>query len=739
ERFLFDLDSVSLRLKGLDDAKHYSLHVTYLNKDSASANCQDCGNRQHLEDGLGHILHGERASPVRPTSYQYALLATSINNGEALLNFSRDKGYRVAVAEVLITERVPLGAAEQSIAIATPVQDAHVGGGNALVSGMATDLYPAKSVVEVGVKAVNGSAVAWSPVSQWQADGAWQYQWRLPADGQYDLVARISNPDSKQLSAAVRVTVDQTAPLDVAYLIGTDVANDTGSQVLLQWALSGSADASNYRLERREESGAFEFIADIAGSVNQYQDHGLQQDTRYFYRITVRDRAGNLSRGVISAAVIAKDNSGDNQPPEDITQLQTVRGDGEVYLSWLPSLDSAHDLTNYRLDISKDDGVSWGSNAPSFDDGSALLLDKSRRDHLAGELLNGQVYRFRVKAVDGAGNASVGVISAAVTPTLNAVTTVSGTIASDTSWRTGVYYVSGDLTVAAGKTLTIYPGVIVKVGSQRSIRVAGQLDSLGTETEPVYFTAYTDDSVGGDSNGDGSNSVPAAGYWRQLWADDNAVLNLTHTKLRYGGALQNQAIYGEYNAVVNLNHAEVSDNLGTGVRILYAKLSVLDSEVHHNTGTGISADGSSYTHLIEVHGTASHDNGSHGFSVDSSTYTLSLVGNAFERNAGYGVYTNRALTAFEFKDNRVQFNGHALRLPFSALPGVDDNNSVVANDSQDIELLGNELTRSVKTDASSVYRVLSGEARVAAGTLLNLPAGSIWKFSPGTRLRVYGA
>ncbi|MCE9688676.1 hypothetical protein LZP73_21260, partial [Shewanella sp. AS16] len=41
--------------------------------------------------------------------------------------------------------------------------------------------------------------------------------------------------------------------------------------------------------------------------------------------------------------------------------------------------------------------------------------------------------------------------------------------------------------------------------------------------------------------------------------------------------------------------------------------------------------------------------------------------------------------------------------------------------------------------ASSVYRVLSGEARVAAGTLLNLPAGSIWKFSPGTRLRVYGA
>jgi len=50
----------------------------------------------------------------------------------------------------------------------------------------------------------------------------------------------------------------------------------------------------------------------------------------------------------------------------------------------------------------------------------------------------------------------------------DAVIVVSGNISSDTTWTNGnVYYVTGDVTVLTGVTLTLEPGVIVKFQSTR--------------------------------------------------------------------------------------------------------------------------------------------------------------------------------------------------------------------------------------------------------------------------------
>ena len=99
-----------------------------------------------------------------------------------------------------------------------------------------------------------------------------------------------------------------------------------------------------------------------------------------------------------------------------------------------------------------------------------------------------------------------------LTPDATAVNAVSGTISSDTTWATGVFYVSNNLSVGAGTTLTINPGVIVKFASGRYLSVSGILNAVGTEVAPIVFTAYTDDSHGGDSNGDGA-SGGTPGFW----------------------------------------------------------------------------------------------------------------------------------------------------------------------------------------------------------------------------------
>lgn len=99
-----------------------------------------------------------------------------------------------------------------------------------------------------------------------------------------------------------------------------------------------------------------------------------------------------------------------------------------------------------------------------------------------------------------------------------------------------VYHVTGDISVPGGQTLTIQPGAIVKFGFDRQFVVDGALVVDGAGFDSVIFTDLRDDSAGGDTNGDGSFTVPAGGWWRgvQFTATSSAsqVAGLT---VRYGG------------------------------------------------------------------------------------------------------------------------------------------------------------------------------------------------------------
>ncbi|PIT92635.1 MAG: hypothetical protein COU08_01410 [Candidatus Harrisonbacteria bacterium CG10_big_fil_rev_8_21_14_0_10_42_17] len=85
----------------------------------------------------------------------------------------------------------------------------------------------------------------------------------------------------------------------------------------------------------------------------------------------------------------------------------------------------------------------------------------------------------------------------------------TGSISYDQTWYRGVpFVIDSSSLVASTSQLTLAPGVVVKFLGSGKLSVFGSLVSEGTSAEPVYVTSYRDDSIGGDTNGDGSQSQP---------------------------------------------------------------------------------------------------------------------------------------------------------------------------------------------------------------------------------------
>lgn len=115
------------------------------------------------------------------------------------------------------------------------------------------------------------------------------------------------------------------------------------------------------------------------------------------------------------------------------------------------------------------------------------------------------------------------------------VEVVSTDITTNTTWTAGrVYYIVDDIEVTTGTTLTIQGGTIVKFwvpldptkDPLTGLTVNGNLrfENTGPEDENrVIFTSGRDDTLGGDSNDDQQQTLPAPGDWDFVrltnWAD----------------------------------------------------------------------------------------------------------------------------------------------------------------------------------------------------------------------------
>lgn len=132
-------------------------------------------------------------------------------------------------------------------------------------------------------------------------------------------------------------------------------------------------------------------------------------------------------------------------------------------------------------------------------------------------------------------------------PLLVSAETIAPTeITTDTSWTLSgsPYILSSRLTIHQGATLTIDPGVVVKLAPDNAsmistlpiIDVFGQIVAGGASTTPeVVFTSLMDDAYGGDSNGDGASTTPETNRWSNIAFQGAGTSTISHARFRYGG------------------------------------------------------------------------------------------------------------------------------------------------------------------------------------------------------------
>jgi parallel beta-helix repeat protein len=171
-------------------------------------------------------------------------------------------------------------------------------------------------------------------------------------------------------------------------------------------------------------------------------------------------------------------------------------------------------------------------------------------------------------------------------------TTVSGAIASATTWTTAAspYIVTGDVTVNAGVKLTIQPGVIVKFAAGKKLTVNGMLSAVGNAGQRIIFTSLKDD-LGGDANGDGTASRPAVGDWGGLVFADSSVdsqTKLQFATVRYAGSGGFGMLMDAASPSV-FSDNQISDNSGYGLLLRnYAAPPVSRNWILDNRGAGSS-------------------------------------------------------------------------------------------------------------------------------------------------------
>jgi hypothetical protein len=235
-------------------------------------------------------------------------------------------------------------------------------------------------------------------------------------------------------------------------------------------------------------------------------------------------------------------------------------------------------------------------------------------------------------------------------PAVGATHVPGGTLSSNTTWTPGgsPYILNGNLNVAAGATLTVQPGVVVKLnGTYRMLTVSGRIIAEGTAESSVLFTSAQDDApeAGGDTNGDGNATLGAPGQWYQIWIRSGGS-SFKHAEIRYGAT--GSGGYYAYGAVSvsggtsTFERVSIHDNAYSAIKVTQydpqpTKAIVTESSLVAN-GNGISAI---QAHFDVRRSEIARNRGDGIFFNLTSTYTgpaSAVINNKIASNGRYGVY-----------------------------------------------------------------------------------------------------
>ncbi|MBI4744211.1 MAG: RHS repeat protein, partial [Actinobacteria bacterium] len=182
--------------------------------------------------------------------------------------------------------------------------------------------------------------------------------------------------------------------------------------------------------------------------------------------------------------------------------------------------------------------------------------------------------------------------------------TVFGTVISDhvltnTTWtKDGSPYIISPnyalyhdtFTINLGATLTIEPGVIVKIEAPEvHINIEGTLIAEGIADNKIVFTSIADDSYGGDTNNNGFTPITNLEHWDHIRLSASSRLN--HTIVKYGGGVDFGIGVDRYNngaLYINdgsptITNSLISDNMNYGIKIAGSATPIITNNTIINT------------------------------------------------------------------------------------------------------------------------------------------------------------
>lgn len=262
-------------------------------------------------------------------------------------------------------------------------------------------------------------------------------------------------------------------------------------------------------------------------------------------------------------------------------------------------------------------------------------------------------------------------------PKVFASTIVTTDIITDTTWDlTGSpYIIQNDIHVIPAVTLTIEPGVIVKLSQNNIFWIDGKLFAEGNTDNKIVFTSIDDDSYGGDT-GDGNLYTTIRRWSALLFTQTATPSTLKYIVIRYSS----EGIDFSHSSNSLVENIEI-DHSSRGILMVESDITIKNIDIKNaNTGLVIVQNSHVYGSNINIENVT----GEWGINIIGknfndpgfpNTYSSAELENvSIKKGAKYGIFVSQngrlKLTNAEvsgFNDSGINCNSSSSSYPHSII------------------------------------------------------------------------